>query len=191
MSLQIVTRICLKHAGREVVVPESLIVDKLGVKYLKVITSCQPLIRAIFPDRDIPHNASIAASSVIQRLAHERNVKCGLKASDALADELFDGGVELETPPKKKKKLHDRKLIKDPFILSTDGIHIMATKDVKAALHIRLETNDLATLFDALNKMEDKDQCLVGGNKRNYVKSGKYKNKEPEMDTHEDAEVDA
>jgi len=172
------------------VVPESLIVDKLGVKYIKVATSCYPLLKAIFPGRQIPHNASIAASSVIQRLAQERNAQCGLKTVDALADELFDGGADLETPPKKKKKVHDIKSSKDPFIVSTDGIHIMTTKDTKAALHIRLETHDLEVLFDALNAMEDEDQCLVGGNKRHYVKSGKYKSKEAEMNTDEDVEDD-
>jgi hypothetical protein len=66
----------------------------------------------------------------------------------------------------------------------------MTTKDTKAALHIRLETHDLEVLFDALNAMEDKDQCLVGGHKRHYVKSGKYKSKEAEMNTDEDVEDD-
>jgi hypothetical protein len=48
----------------------------------------------------------------------------------------------------------------------------------------------LEVLFDALNAMEDEDQCLVGGNKRHYVKSGKYKSKEAEMNTDEDVEDD-
>jgi hypothetical protein len=184
MPLQIVNRICLKHDGKESVIPESLIIEQLGVKYIKIATASLPLIKAIYPERKIPHNASIAASSVIKRLVRERNVKCGLIVEEAaLADQLFDGGHA--APPHKRRKASDDKLSKEPFVMSTDGIHIMTSKDPKKALYIKLETNDLETLFSALNDKEDEDQCLGGGNKRHYVKSGKYKGKAAEIDTRE------
>ena len=184
MPLQIVNRICLKHDGKESVIPESLIIEQIGVKYIKIATASLPLIKAIYPERKIPHNASIAASSVIKRLVRERNVKCGLIVEEAaLADQLFDGGHA--PPPHTWKKVYDDKLSKEPFVMSTDGIHIMTSKDPKKALYIKLETNDLETLFSALNDKEDEDQCLGGGNKRHYVKSGKYKGKAAEIDTRE------
>ena len=52
----------------------------------------------------------------------------------------------------------------------------MAVKESRNLVSIRMETHDLENKFEAMHASEDADQCVHGTTKRQYVKSGKFKN---------------
>ena len=106
MSVQLFTSHGTKHGNSSVQVPPELIEVHLGVTYIKLVAQSVPLMKAIFPEVKVARNATLSHSSVIQRLAQERNVLQGLADDDTAEDPaqaLFGGGENAGEPARKKR----------------------------------------------------------------------------------------
>ena len=169
MSLQIAQRWSIAHDGKEIVVPPGLIVLHRGVPYIKVF-STSALSPLFYPNEKIPKNFSLRNSSVMKRLYQERDEKSGFTEHSKLAA-LFDQNGN-DVPAKTARKR--RRVSEDEFHMSSDGIQMLAAKSKKEVLTIKLETKDLQILTDALHEHEASDNLLNGGQRRAYIKSGKY-----------------